>query len=566
MTRYAIGLDLGTSSMRALLVDAADGREVATEVFAYPTGQEGVIVDPADPLLARQNPADYLAGIEKTIKGLLAKAQAENITPEEILGIGVSATGSTPLPVDEKCTPLALHERFKHNPNACAWLWKDHTSHAEAAAITEHARRTRPHYLSICGGTYSSEWFFSKIWHCLKADPAVFDAAYSWLELADYIPAVLTGVTDPAHVKRSVCAAGHKAMYNPEWGGLPDAEFLGELAPPLAELRGRLYERAYTADVAAGRLCPEWAERLGLTADTLVAVGAIDAHLGAVGAGIATGRLVKVMGTSTCDMAVLPNRQPFKEVPGLCGIVDGSILPGYWGFEAGQSAVGDIFDWFTRSLVPQADRDAAAAAGLDIHSYLSREAADLAAGETGLLALDWHNGNRCILTDPRLTGLILGLTLHSTAAQIYRALIEGTAFGARVIIERLVEYGVPVNEVVACGGIAEKNPFLMQIYADILGRPIKTARSGQTSALGAAVFAAVAAGIYPDAPAAQAAMTAGTQTACTPRASEQVVYEQLYRLYMQLHDAFGRPATQHDLANVMKELLEIQAQARQRRR
>jgi L-ribulokinase len=461
--------------------------------------------------------------------------------------------------VDAAGRPLAFDKRFRKDPAALAWLWKDHTAHAEAEEITALAREIRPQYLAKCGGTYSSEWFWSKLLHCLRTSPEVFAAAHTWVECTDFLPAVLAGTEHPSKVVRGICAAGHKAMYHESWGGLPDAEFLSRLDPRLGALRARLYDRAYTVEKVAGTLTAAWAGKLGLPQGLPVAVGAFDAHLGAVGSGIAPGTLVKILGTSSCDMMVAPRAQKLSDVPGLCGIVPGSILPGFYGLEAGQSAVGDIFNWFVNYIQPGGKK-------LGSHENLTREAKKLRPGESGLLALDWNNGNRTVLVDPRLTGLVLGQTLHTRPAEIYRALIEACAFGALAIINRFEEYGVAVRQVVNCGGIAEKNPLVLQIYADVTGRPMKVARSAQTCALGAAICGAVAAGAkaggYGDFAAAQQRMTGLRPRVFAPDAKAHEVYGQLYALYRQLHDAFGTTAWQGNLHNVMKELLEVRAAAR----
>ncbi len=554
--RYTLGLDYGTNSVRALLVNTANGREVASAVWGYEHGEAGIILG-RDPNLARQHPADYVKGAEVTIKKALAEARrtVRGFKPEQVVGIGVDTTGSTPLPVDERGQPLAFQKRFARHPAALAWLWKDHTGVAEAAEITEKARQLRPHYLAKCGGTYSSEWFFSKILHCLRTAPEVFDAAYTWVECADWVPAMLTGTEAPDKLTIGVCAAGHKAMYSDEWGGYPDAEFLGTLDPKLGKLRARLRPRAYAVDKAVGGLTAEWAARTGLPAGIPVAVGAFDAHLGGVGSGIAPGTLVKIIGTSTCDMMVVPVGQPLADIPGLCGIVQGSILPGYWGLEAGQSAVGDIFNWFVNYLQPGGKK-------LGSHEALTKGAARLKPGESGLLALDWNNGNRTILVDQRLTGLLLGQTLYTTPAEIYRALIEATAFGALTIINRFEEYGVKVEQIVNCGGIAEKNPLVMQIYADVTGRPMKVSRSAQTCALGAAIAGAVVAGVHPDFPTAQKAMTGLKPRVFQPHPEAHAVYRELYALYRKLHDAFGTREWTGNLYDVMKALIEIRNRVR----
>lgn len=556
---YSIGLDYGTNSVRALVVDVSSGREVGTAVWNYEHGDQGVILS-RDPNLARQHPADYVKGAEVSIRRALAQARrtVRGFSADQVISLGVDTTGSTPLPVDRRGQPLALQAQFAKEPAAMAWLWKDHTSVAEAAEITEWARAMRPQYLAKCGGTYSSEWFFSKILRCRRANSKVFDAACLWVEIADWIPAMLTGTEAPEQLSVGVCAAGHKAMYNEQWGGYPDAEFLGKLDPKLAELRPRLRPQAHTIDRPAGKLTQAWAARTGLPAGIPVAVGAFDAHLGAVGCGIAPGTLVKIIGTSTCDLMVVPNHEGVPDIPGLCGIVDGSVLPGYYGLEAGQSAVGDIFNWFVGTIRPGGKAGS--------HETLAAAAAKLKPGESGLLALDWNNGNRTILVDQRLTGLLLGQTLYSTPPEIYRALIEATAFGALTIIQRFEEYGVKVQQVVNCGGIAEKNPLVMQIYADVTGRPMKISRSSQTCALGAAIAGAVAAGKqaggFATVAEAQQAMTGLKRRSYRPNPAAHAVYQELYTLYRRLHDAFGTQAWQGNLYDVMKRLLDVRNRVR----
>ncbi len=552
---YTIGLDYGTNSVRCLIVDTATGHEVSTAVFNYETGDAGIILDAADHNLARQNPADYLKGLQATIQKTLTEAQKiKGFTPENIIGIGVDTTGSTPIPVDKNGIPLAFSPEFKKNPNANAWLWKDHTAHAEAAEITALAELTRPHYLAKCGGTYSSEWFFSKILHCLRADPTVFDAAHTWVEHSDWLPAVLTGADHPQKLKRCRCAAGHKALFNDAWGGFPDAEFLTKLDPRLARLRQTLGDQTFSVDTPAGKLTKEWADKLGLPAGIPVAMGAFDAHLGAVGSGIREGVLVKIIGTSTCDMVVSPAASTLPDIPGICGIVEGSILPGFFGLEAGQSAVGDIFNWFVNYIQP-GGKEAGS------HESLTEKAAKLRPGQSGLLALDWNNGNRTVLVDQRLTGLLVGQTLHTSPEEIYRALVEATAFGALTIINRFEEYGVSIEEVVNCGGISEKNAMLMQIYADVTGREMKIARSGQACALGSAIAGAVvagkAAGGHDTFAEAQKAMCGVKPTTFKPIEANRKTYAELYRLYKQMHDAFGLKDNSGALGNVMKELLNI---------
>jgi L-ribulokinase len=546
---FTLGIDYGTNSVRALVVRSADGAELGTCVIDYPSGRQGILLDPKDHHLARQHPGDYLAGLEKSVKGALAAAERRRgFEAAGIVGIGVDTTGSSPIPVDKSNRPLALDKKWRKHLAAQCWLWKDHTGWREAARITELAARHRPHFIAKCGNTYSSEWWWSKIWHCLAVAPEVFAAAWSWVELSDWVPAVLAGVTDPTKVKRGICPAGHKALYCDEWGGLPDKEFLAMLDPRLAGLRDRLYEKAYDATEPAGVLSDEWAARLGLPAGIPIAIGEFDVHYGAIGCGVTEGTLVKVIGTSTCDCGVVSADKQVPDIPGICGIVKGAILPGYYGLEAGQSAVGDIFRWWVEVVC---EGDAA------LHAQLSKAAARLQPGQSGLLALDWNNGNRTILVDQTLSGLLLGQTLHTTRAEIYRTLIEATAFGARAIIERFKEYGVPLDRVVCAGGIAEKNPLLMQIYADVTGCTMLVAGSSQACALGAAVAAAVLAGAHRDFPAAQRAMTSIKRKQYRPDPAARKVYDQLYVLYRQLHDSFGGLNKSADLSRVMKDLLAV---------
>ncbi len=559
MSQYCIGLDFGTNSCRALLVDINDGSELGTSVFQYPSGEAGVILEARDPLLARQNPNDYILGIEESVRGALRQAALErdSFDPMEVIGIGVDTTGSSPLPIDESGEPLCYQDQFSDNPGAMVWLWKDHTSHAEAEEITRQAAALRPEYLAKIGGVYSSEWFWAKILNCRRHYPEVFQSAHSFAEICDWIPAVLTGITQADKIQVGICAAGHKALYNESWGGLPDVEFLSSLDPALGEMRSRLYDSAYSAERKIGTLSPEWAAKLGLSESVSIAVGAFDAHMGAVGAGVRRGTLVKIMGTSTCDILVWPAQEELADIPGVCGIVNGSVLEGYYGIEAGQSAVGDIFLWFVNHLVPEKYGSTQE----QKFRTLGDEAASLKPGESGLLALDWNNGNRTILVDVRLSGLLIGQTLHTTPHEIYRALIEATAFGALAIIDRVEENGIRIDEVVNCGGLAMKNELLMQIYADVTGRPMMISRSQQTPALGAAIFAAVASGGHSRITAAQDAMTATSRT-YQPDGSNHATYSEIYTLYKQLHDSFGTREYTENLYHVMKTLLDIKDRIR----
>ena len=554
--KYTIGLDYGTNSVRALIVNVANGAEIASAVWNYAHGTAGVILA-RDPNLARQHPADYVNGAEITIKEALATAKksVKGFSASQVFGIGVDTTGSTPLPVDANGQPLAFSKKFVNNPAAMAWLWKDHTGVNEAAEITALAKKMRPQYLAKCGGVYSSEWFWSKILKCLRVAPEVFSAAHSWIELADFVPAELTGTLAPENFIAGVCAAGHKAMWNAKWGGYPDEKFLAKLNPKLAQLRSRLTPRVYSIDRSVGGLTESWAKKTGLKAGIPVAVGAFDAHLGAVGSGVAPGTLVKIIGTSTCDIAIAPNTKNLADVPGLCGIVDGSVLPGYFGLEAGQSAVGDLFNWLVNYIEPGGKKVLS-------HRNLDEAALKLQPGESGLLALDWNNGNRTILVDQKLTGLLVGQTLYTTPAEIYRALVEATAFGALTIINRFEEYGVKISQVVNCGGIADKSAFTMQIYADITGRPMKISRSAQTCALGSAIAAAVVAGAHKNFAAAQKTMTGLKPKIYKPNPKAHAVYHELYVIYKKLHDAFGTREWSGNLHEVMKQLIDIRSRAR----
>ncbi len=553
MNSYTIGLDYGTNSVRGLLVDIQNGEEIASSVFEYPHGKAGIMLDPRDPDVARQHPQDYLDGAVSVVQGVLSiAASGPGFDASQIIGMGVNTTGSTPIPVDQNGVALALKPEFADNLAAMAVLWKDHTGHEEAAEITALAAKIRPHYLAKCGGTYSAEWFWAKILHNARTTPQVFDSAYTWVEHADWLPAVLCGETGPSVLKRGICAAGHKAMFHKDWGGYPDTEFLAQLDPRLVRIREALPNEAYPVGTVAGHLSAEWAAKTGLPVGIPVSVGAFDAHLGAVGSGITPGALVKIIGTSTCDMMVAPFGSGIGDIPGLCGIVPESILPGSFGLEAGQSAVGDIFNWYVNTIQP---------AGMG-HVELTAQAEKLAPGESGLLALDWHNGNRTVLVDQRLTGALIGMTLQTTPAEVYRAWVEATAFGARVIMERFEEYGQKVERIINCGGISLKNPMVMQIYADVMGRPLSISGSTQTCALGSAIAGAVAAGAFESFADATSVMTALHPRQFTPDPARQATYNRLYTLYRQVHDAFGIKGHTSDISGVMKDLLAIRDEAR----
>ncbi|MCU1524036.1 MAG: araB [Microbacteriaceae bacterium] len=551
MSRYSLGIDYGTSSCRSVLVDLENGDEVAEAVYLYQSGEAGIIVSATDANVARQDPRDYVEGLRLTVSGALSAAATaiEGFLPSEVVSVGFATTGSTPLPVDESGEPLAFNPEFTDRPAAYAWLWKDHTAHAEARAITEAARLLRPEMIDACGGTYSAEWFWAKIWHCLATDPEVFAAAASWVELCDFVAGVITGTSRPDVLKRSVTAAGHKALYSDRWGGLPDTEFLAGLAPELAELRGRLYDRAYPTTDIAGYVTPAWAELTGLEVGIPVAVGHFDAHAAGVAGGVRTGTFVKVMGTSTCDVTVIDETESGVPpiIPGMCGMVSDSMVPGKLSIEAGQSAVGDIFNWFADKLAGRSDISAAL-------SELGILAEALQPGEHGLLALDWFNGNRSVLVDQRLSGTIIGMTLHTEQHHVLKALVEATAFGARRIIQSIEDAGAPLDRIVAAGGLPSHAPWMIQTYADILGREVLTARTTQGSALGAAIVSAVAAGEFASIEAAQDVLVHFSDLEYRPDPAKVEVYDRLYEEFVSVHDAF---AANGPLGQVMKTLLDV---------
>ena len=513
MEKLLIGVDFGTDSVRALLV-RADGRQLSESVNPYRRWQEGRYCCPEDNQF-RQHPLDYLESLEEVLQTLL---RGQNTAA--VAGLALDATASTPCPVDEHARPLALHPEFADNPEAMFILWKDHTALAEAERINEVAANCPVDYRQYCGGTYSSEWLWSKMLYVLRRDSGIRQAACGWLELCDWVGAELCGLSDPQRLPRSRCAAGHKAMWHADWDGLPPQEFLTAVDPLLAGWRERLAGPCLTADRPIGELSEKWSRKLGLPPGVVVGGSGIDAHFGAVGAQIQPFKLVKVLGTSTCDIMAVPGFS--RCVRGICGQVDGSVLPGMVGLEAGQAAFGDVYAWF-RNMLGQA--------GEVSLSELEAEAAAVAPGSNGLLALDWFNGRRSPDANPQLSGAIFGLRLGSTRGMIYRALLEGTVFGAQAILERLNEEGLPVQEIIATGGISRKSALVMQLCADVFNLPIRIAASEQTCALGAAMFAAVAAGVHPDIMAAMAAMGAGYDREYRPQPVLVPVYRRLYRQY-----------------------------------
>ncbi len=537
---YVIGLDFGTDSVRALLVDAANGEERKSAVQMYRRWGEGLYCHSVQAQF-RQHPLDYLEAMEAVIREVLAGIPRETV--RRIRGMSVDTTGSTPVAVDQQGTPLALLPEFAENPNAMFILWKDHTAIAEAEEINQLAHGWETDYTLYSGGSYSSEWFWSKMLHILRTDAAVARHAYSWMEHCDWISNMLCGNNDVQSMKRSRCAAGHKAMWHEAFGGLPSETFLAALDPRLKDARNRLYRQTYTSDVAIGTISPEWAGRTGLPEDLVIGVGAIDAHMGAVGAGIQPYALVKVVGTSTCDMLVAPaDRHSDQMVRGICGQVDGSIIPGMLGFEAGQSAFGDLYQWFARlvaypvtallseSLSPQAQYTLVNR----VLASLNQAAAALPVTATDEVALDWVNGRRTPDVNPALNGWLTGIRLGTDAPRLFKALVEATAFGSKAIVDRFEAEGIPVHEIIATGGIAKKSPYVMQVLADVLTRPIKTVNTEQSCALGSAMYAAVVSGIYPTIDAAQTAMSSGFEQEYRPRSARADVYDTLYQRYQAL--------------------------------
>ncbi len=542
---FVIGIDFGTDSVRSIIADARNGTEIASSAFNYPRWKDGLYCNPSANIF-RQHPKDYIEGLEQTIKACLS--MAGKTAASGIRAIAVDTTGSSPVAVDETGTPLSLLPGFEDNPNAMFVLWKDHSAVKEAAAINEHAKKFKTNYLQFVGGIYSSEWFWAKLLHVLRADEAVQRACYSWVEHCDWIPFLLTGGKQVASMKRGVCSAGHKALWAEEFGGLPPDDFFTSLDPLLKGFRSRLFDKTYTADQPAGRLSTEWAEKLGLSTDVIVGVGAFDAHMGAVGGQILPYHLSKVMGTSTCDMLVAPiNEVNGKLVRGICGQVPGSIIPGMMGMEAGQSAFGDAYAWFRNllawplreilkqsALIDPATAKALADETTDkIIPGLSKKASALPWDENSELAIDWFNGRRTPDASQVLKGAVSGLSLGTDAPGIFRSIAEATCFGAKAIVERFNEEGVPVKGLIGLGGVARKSPFIMQMMADIMNMPIRIHKSEQTCALGAAMFAATAAGIYPKVEEAMEAMGQGFDACYQPDKNKVELYAKRYERYKQ---------------------------------
>ncbi|CAN5636988.1 ribulokinase [soil metagenome] len=544
--QYVIGVDYGTDSVRSILVNAADGNEIAAAVFYYPRWKDGKYCD-ASQNQFRQHPLDYIEGLEYTIKSCLQ--QAGTAITANVKAISVDTTGSTPVAVDSTGTPLALLPAFKENPNAMFVLWKDHTGTGEAAEINEHATKFDTNYLQFVGGIYSSEWFWAKLLHILRVDKEVAAATHSWVEHCDWVPFLLSGGTDATQMKRGVCSAGHKALWSADFNGLPPDEFFTSLDPLLKGFTQKLFTDTHTADESVGHLSQAWADKLGLSTDVVIGVGAFDAHMGAVGGQIEAYHLSKVMGTSTCDMLVAPmNEVEGKLIKGICGQVPGSVIPGMMGMEAGQSAFGDAYAWFKnilawplQKLLPKSaiiDGDTAAKlieeTTNNIIAELSKQASLIPLEESNELAIDWLNGRRTPDANQLLKGALSGLNLGTDAPRIFRAIAEATCFGAKAIVDRFNDEGVPVKGLIGIGGVAKKSPFIMQMMADVMDMPIRIHKSEQTCALGAAMFAATAAGIYSKVEEAMIAMGQGFDAEYFPDKTKVEIYRKRFDKYKAL--------------------------------
>ena len=533
---YTIGVDYGTDSVRALVVNTQTGENVGTAVHYYKRWKQGLYCNPSTSQF-RQHPFDYLEGLESAITGALEGVSAE--TKENIVGISIDTTGSTPVAVDENGTPLAMLPEFAENPNGMFILWKDHTANAEAEEINHLAHSWSVDFTKYVGGIYSSEWYWAKILRTLRVDKSIREKAFSWVEHCDWISAVLTGDTNPLTMKRSRCAAGHKAMWHEEFEGLPSEDFFTKLDPLLAGLRDRLFRNTYTSDESMGKISIEWATKLGLSKNVTIGVGAFDCHMGAVGAEIEPYDFVRVMGTSTCDMLIAPTEEiGHLLIKGICGQVDGSIIPNMLGMEAGQSAYGDYYAWF-QSVITEPVREllgekAAEELSQKLIPYLSEKASLLPISENDPVATDWINGRRTPDANHELKAAFMGLNLGTDAIKIFKMIVEATAFGSKAIVDRFIDEGVPIKQVIAIGGVAKKSPFVMQTLSDVLNMPIKVVSSDQACALGAAMNASVAAGVYSNLQDAQKAMGSGFDARYEPRAGNVEVYQKLYGKYQNL--------------------------------
>ena len=552
MNKYVFGVDFGTDSVRSLLVNALNGEEIATSVFYYPRWKNQLFCHPGLNQF-RQHPLDYLEGITYTIKACLQGLSEEII--QNIKGISIDTTGSTPVAVDESGTPLSLLPEFADNPNAMFILWKDHTSIEEAEAINHYNRQSNIDYLQYVGGIYSSEWFWAKLLHILKTDEKIRSNIASFVEHCDWIPFVLTGGKSLKELKRGICAAGHKALWSESFDGYPPNDYFAAIDPLLDGFTEKLHQNIYSTDNVAGKIAPEWSEKLGLPLDVTIGIGAFDAHVGAVGGQIEPFYLSKVMGTSTCDMMVVSAQDlNNKCVKGICGQVKGSILPGLYGLEAGQSAFGDVYAWFKNlilkptiqiieeSAMLSEDQKKELILSMDSNLLykLSQQADELPLEISSTLAVDWLNGRRTPDAEQRLEGAMSHLNLGTEAPHVFRALVEATCFGSKAIVERFIQEGIPVKGIIGLGGVAKKSPFIMQMLSDILNMPVKVHKSEQTCALGAAMFAATAAGIYSQVEQAMQAMGAGFEKTYYPNLEKVDLYQKRYQKYLSLGNYFEK--------------------------
>jgi len=541
--KYVIGIDFGTDSVRAVLLNAMNGEETASSVSHYPRWKDGLYCK-ASMNRFRQHPLDYLESMEQSVKHCVKQAGGD--TRKNIIGLSVDTTGSTPVAVDKTGTPLCFLPGMEENPNAMFVLWKDHTAVEEAAAINRHAENTDINYLQFTGGIYSSEWFWAKLLHILKEDELVRKHIYSFVEHCDWIPFILTGGKDVRQLKRGACSAGHKALWAEAFGGLPPNAFFAGIDPLLDGFTEKLFSKTYTADQPAGVISPEWADKLGLPANVVIGTGAFDCHMGAVGGEIRPYQLSRIVGTSTCDIMVAPlHEMKDKLVKGICGQVNGSVIPGMLGMEAGQSAFGDAYAWFKQVLEWPLQHFISDTVEREriiekMIPAISEDAAKLRLQENDALALDWLNGRRTPDANQLLKGAFTGLHLGTDAPQLFKALVEATCFGSRAIVDRFMDEGVPVQGIMALGGVAKKSPYIMQVMADILEQPIRVHKSEQTCAAGAAMFAATAAGIYRKVEEAMKAMGAGFEKTYTPDRSKKGYYRERYHRYLDLGDFISK--------------------------
>lgn len=545
--QFVIGLDYGTDSVRAILLDALNGEELAHSVHSYERWKTLKYCNPNRNQF-RQHPLDHIEGLERTIKDVLEISQ---INSNQVKGITIDTTGSSPIPISQDGEALVFKKGFENNPNAMMILWKDHTAIKEALEINNLCKTWGgDNYLKYSGGVYSSEWFWAKILHIARTDRSVVENAYTWMEHCDYMTFQLIENNDLDTFKRSRCAAGHKAMWHHEWGGLPSEEFLLKLDPYLAKLRSNLYQETYTSDTKAGKLSKKWAKILGLSQETIVSVGTFDAHAGAVGAKIHEKSLIRVMGTSTCDIIVSgKDSYNTKPVNGICGQVDGSVLPGMVGLEAGQSAFGDVLAWFKNVLAWPIDNIVLQSVNIDeeqknqlkaefdknLISKLTEAAQSIPPEDSIPVALDWINGRRTPDANQNLKGAIANINLGTTAAHLFLALIHSICFGSKSIVDRFIDEGVEINQVIGIGGVAKKSKFIMQTLANTLNMPVKVAESEQTPALGAAIYASIASGIYDSFDEASEALGSPYVDMYYPEPAQVEVMQDLMRKYT----AFG---------------------------